>query len=85
MQTGALRALAYTGPSRHPAYPDVPTVAEIAPNSGVSPVWLGLLGPKGMPAGLVVSATTPEELGAQIRRNHEQFGRLLTELNIKPE
>jgi hypothetical protein len=38
-----------------------------------------------MPAGLVVSATTPEELGAQIRRNHEQFGRLLTELNIKPE
>lgn len=110
VQTGALRALAYTGPSRHPAYPDVPTVAEIAPNSGVSPVWLGLLGPKGMPAalvdkiskdlqailaapefasrmpaGLVVSATTPEELGAQIRRNHEQFGRLLTELNIKPE
>jgi len=110
VQTGALRALAYTGPSRHPAYPDVPTVAEIAPNSGVSPVWLGLLGPKGMPAalvdkiskdlqailaapefaarmpaGLMVSATTPEELGAQIRRNHEQFGRLLTELNIKPE
>lgn len=110
LQSGALRPLAYTGPTRHPSYPNVPTVKEIAPQSGVSPVWLGLVGPKGMPAplvdkiakdlqavlatkefaarmpgGLVVSATTPEELAAQIRRDNDQFGRLLTELNIKPE
>lgn len=110
VQAGTLRPLAYTGPARHPAFPEVPTVAEIAPNSGVSPVWLGLLGPRGMPAplvekiskdllavlatpefasrmpaGLMVSPTTPEELAAQIRRNHEQFGRLLGELNIKAE
>lgn len=110
LQTGALRALAYTGPTRHPAFPNVPTVAEIAPNSGVSPVWLGLVGPRGMaptlvdriardlqavltapefaqrmPAGLLVTTMTPDELGAQIQRNHEQFGRLLTELNMRPE
>jgi tripartite-type tricarboxylate transporter receptor subunit TctC len=110
LQSGALRPLAYTGPARHPAFPNVPTLKEIAPQSGVSPVWLGLLGPKGMPAalvdkiakdlqatlaspefashmpaGLVVSPTTPEELAAQIRRDYDQFGRLLTELDIKPE
>lgn len=110
LQSGALTPLAYTGPTRHPAFPNVPTVKEIAPQSGVSPVWLGLLGPKGMPrplideiakdlqavlaapefaanmpAGLVVSATTPEELGAQIKRDNDQFGRLLKDLNVKPE
>jgi tripartite-type tricarboxylate transporter receptor subunit TctC len=110
LQSGALRPLAYTGPTRHPAFPNVPTLKEIVPQSGVSPVWLGLLGPKGMPpalvekiakdlqatigsaefashmpAGLVVSPTTPDELAAQIRRDYDQFGRLLTELDIKPE
>jgi len=109
LQSGALRPLAYTGPSRHPSYPNVPTVKEIAPQSGVSPVWLGLVGPKGMPASLVekiskdlqavlatkefaarmpagldVSATTPDELADQIRRDNDRFGRLLTELNINP-
>jgi tripartite-type tricarboxylate transporter receptor subunit TctC len=109
LQSGALRPLAYTGPSRHPSYPNVPTVKEIAPQSGVSPVWLGLVGPKGMPAslvdkiakdlqsvlatkefasrmpaGLVVSPTTPDELAEQIRRDSDRFGRLLTELKINP-
>ena len=110
LQSGALVPLAYTGPSRHPSFPNVPTIKEIAPQSGVSPVWLGLVGPKGMPAplvdkiakdlhailatqefaarmpaGLVVSSTTPDELAGQIRRDSDRFGRLLTELNIKPE
>jgi tripartite-type tricarboxylate transporter receptor subunit TctC len=109
LQSGALRPLAYTGPSRHPSYPNVPTMKEVAPQSGVSPVWLGLVGPKGMPASLVekiskdlqavlatkefaarmpagldVSATTPDELADQIRRDNDRFGRLLTELNINP-
>jgi len=110
VQSGALRPLAYTGPTRHPSYPNVPTIKEIAPQSGVSPVWLGLVGPKGiptslvdkiskdlrailatkefaarMPAGLIVSPTTPAELTDQIRRDIDRFGRLLTELNIGPE
>ena len=53
IRTGALRALAYTGPQRHPEFPDVPTVREAAPNAAVSPVWLGIVGPRDMAPALV--------------------------------
>ena len=50
---GRLRGLALTGTARSPAAPDIPTLAE----QGVSGleglhVWLGLLGPRGLPAPL---------------------------------
>jgi len=50
-KTGKLRALAYSGPQRHPAAPDVPTLAE----SGIGMpdfryvLWLGLFSLPGVP------------------------------------
>ncbi len=49
---GRLRALAVTGRERSPLLPEVPTVAERLPgfeNTG----WFGLLGPAGIPAGVL--------------------------------
>ncbi|WP_159998791.1 tripartite tricarboxylate transporter substrate binding protein [Roseomonas sp. 18066] len=50
IQSGALRALAVTVAERVPSLPDVPTVAEQGfPNYDVS-AWVGLAGPKDLPA-----------------------------------
>ena len=50
---GRLRGLALTGTVRSPAAPDIPTLAEQGVNGleGLH-VWLGLLGPRGLPAPL---------------------------------
>lgn len=50
---GQVRALAVTTLSRSPAMPDLPTVAEAGVPGFESRAWLGLLGPGGLPAGIV--------------------------------
>ena len=57
IQSGALRALAVTGPTRSAAIPDVPTVGETVPGYEVSG-WTGI----GVPAG------TPKEIVATLNR-----------------
>jgi tripartite-type tricarboxylate transporter receptor subunit TctC len=57
IQSGALRALAVTGPTRSAAIPDVPTVGETVPGFEVSG-WTGI----GVPAG------TPKEIVATLNR-----------------
>jgi tripartite-type tricarboxylate transporter receptor subunit TctC len=57
IQSGALRALAVTGPARSAAIPDVPTVGETVPGYEVSG-WTGI----GVPAG------TPKEIVATLNR-----------------
>jgi tripartite-type tricarboxylate transporter receptor subunit TctC len=53
LKGGSLRALAVTAPQRHPAYPDVPTMAEAGvPDVDVS-LWMGLFVPVGTPAPIV--------------------------------
>ena len=51
VQSGKLRALAISSARRHPAYPDLPTVAEAAklPDFEVL-TWYGLFAPAGTPA-----------------------------------
>ncbi|MBD0273168.1 MAG: tripartite tricarboxylate transporter substrate binding protein, partial [Acetobacteraceae bacterium] len=50
MQTGRVRVLATSGPSRTPFFPDAPTLAE-AGVPGISLYgWVALLGPAGLPA-----------------------------------
>src|SRR5882757_1400019 len=49
-QTGKLRILAITGPSRHKLVPDVPTFAELGYPEFTARVWFGLLLKKGTPA-----------------------------------
>lgn len=52
LEAGTLRALAVTTASRTPFLPNVPAIAETVPGYDTE-VWWGLLGPAGMPPGLV--------------------------------
>jgi tripartite-type tricarboxylate transporter receptor subunit TctC len=53
LKAGRLRALAVTAASRHPSWPDVPTMAEAgAPGIEVG-LWTGLHAPSGTPAAIV--------------------------------
>lgn len=52
VKDGKMRGLAITSSTRLAAAPEIPTMAEAGlPGVEVS-IWLGLLGPKGMPAGI---------------------------------
>jgi tripartite-type tricarboxylate transporter receptor subunit TctC len=55
IQDGKIRALAYTGPTRSPDLPDVPTMIENGlPQVGFNPdVWMGLFAPAGTPQAIV--------------------------------
>ncbi|MBC7780043.1 MAG: hypothetical protein H7125_08050 [Proteobacteria bacterium] len=54
VQAGRLRGLALTAPKRSPAVPEVPTLAEAGVPGVEAYIWLGLLGPPGMPAEVAV-------------------------------
>jgi len=53
IKAGKLRALATTSAKRIKPAPDLPTVAESGYPGYASEVWLGILGPAGLPAGRV--------------------------------
>ncbi len=50
LRDGALRALAVSAPQRLAAFPDIPTFAELGFPGLTASSWLGLSGPKGLPA-----------------------------------
>ncbi len=50
MRDGSLRALAVSTPQRLPAFPNVPTFAELGYPKLTSAQWLGLSAPRGLPA-----------------------------------
>ncbi len=52
VDAGQLRMLAVSGNSRHPKYPDVPTMKELGYNVGTT-VWRGIQVPKGTPDAIV--------------------------------
>ncbi len=64
LKAGSLRALAVSTTSRLPALPNIPTFAEQGLPSLTGSQWLGLSGPKGLPAPIVqrLSALIPEIL-----------------------
>ena len=53
LKGGTLRALAITAPQRHPAYPDVPTMAEAGVPDMEVALWMALFVPAGTPAPIV--------------------------------
>ncbi|WP_444634859.1 Bug family tripartite tricarboxylate transporter substrate binding protein [Cupriavidus oxalaticus] len=62
VKAGKIKALAYTGPKRHPSMPDVPTSAEAGlPRYGVES-WFAIFAPAGTPADIV------KKLSASIRK-----------------
>ena len=50
LKAGSLRALAISTPQRLPAFPNIPTFAEQGFPSMTGSQWLGLSGPKNLPA-----------------------------------
>lgn len=53
LQGGRLRALAISGESREPAFPNVPTFAEEGHDTLAADVWIALFAPAGTPAAVV--------------------------------
>jgi len=57
LREGSLRALAVSSPQRLPAFPNIPTFAELGFAKLTSAQWLGLSAPKGLPAPIVQRLT----------------------------
>ncbi len=57
MKDGVLRALAVSTPQRLPAFPDVPTFAELGFQRLTSAQWLGLSAPRNLPQPIVERLT----------------------------
>jgi tripartite-type tricarboxylate transporter receptor subunit TctC len=53
LKSGRVKALAVTGNSRHPAIPDVPTLAELGLKGFDAQQWYGVVGPANLPASIV--------------------------------
>lgn len=53
VKNGTMKALAITSPQRHPLFPDVPTISEVAVKNYESYEWNGIFVPKGTPAEIV--------------------------------
>ena len=64
LKAGSLRALAVSTPARLPALPNIPTFAELGYPSFTGSQWLGLSGPKNLPAPIAqrLTALMPEIL-----------------------
>lgn len=77
--SGRIKALAYSGATRHPALPDVPTIAEAVPNMSVTS-WHGIWAPAATPAAVV--ARLNAEM-VSISRDPEIQQRLKA-LNVEP-
>lgn len=58
VQSGKLKALAITGPTRLKAFPDVPTFAETGQPRMDVMGWIGVSGPRGIPAPVVAKLNT---------------------------
>ena len=85
IQSGRLRLLAVTSPTRAALFPDVPAMAEMLPGYD-SRGWFGYLAPAGTPAKIValLNAEINRALNApEIREKLEATG--LTVLNESPE
>jgi tripartite-type tricarboxylate transporter receptor subunit TctC len=52
MKSGKIKALAVTSDRPHPAFPDLPPLASVAPGFNVD-IWVGVFAPAGTPAAIV--------------------------------
>ena len=80
---GRIKALMVSGPKRNPAFPDVPSAAEVGLPDYTVTTWYGMWAPKGTPAdvqGRIVEelrkAASTDELKAIWASNGAEFGNL---------
>jgi tripartite-type tricarboxylate transporter receptor subunit TctC len=77
IKTGRLKALAYMGPTRLAALPNVPTVRELGLPEIEADGWIGVFAPKGTPAATIESlnADIAKVLAsAEIKTLYASFG-----------
>jgi tripartite-type tricarboxylate transporter receptor subunit TctC len=70
---GTLRPLAISSETRTPAFPTVPTFRELGYGDATSSVWIGLLGPAGMPPAVLAQLAQAVE---SARRDENLLKRL---------
>src|SRR5437660_10202488 len=75
IEAGTVRALAVTTASRAPFLPDVPSMSEAVPGYDTE-VWWGLLGPAGMPPGLVAELSHDFVAGLNTQAVKERLSKL---------
>jgi tripartite-type tricarboxylate transporter receptor subunit TctC len=80
VQSGRLRPLAYTGTSRSPQLPNVPTVDESGIRGYVASGWYGLYGPRAMPPAIVAKLAAAVQRIVQMPDIRERFAAL----NLEP-
>jgi tripartite-type tricarboxylate transporter receptor subunit TctC len=76
MRSGKVRGLAVTSKERHPAAPDLPTMAEFLPGFEITS-WGGICGPAGLPPAVVekLSVLTKKALDTDaVKASFEQQG-----------
>jgi tripartite-type tricarboxylate transporter receptor subunit TctC len=80
VQAGRLRPLAYTGTTRSPQLPNVPTVEEAGVKGYVASGWYGLYGPRGLPQPIA------DHLSSAIQRivNMADIREKFAGLNLEP-
>ncbi len=81
VQEGRLRPIMVTSPTRLPAFPNVPTSEESGLPNFITGAWVGLFGPRGLPADLAQHinamlniACRDEEARNRIAERGEQIG-----------
>ncbi|MEW6333705.1 MAG: tripartite tricarboxylate transporter substrate binding protein [Thermodesulfobacteriota bacterium] len=92
IKAGRLRVLAVTSAERSPELPDVPTLSEAGVKGYEATLWLGIIGPAGLPKEVVAKLNTAisglikqqdvrsalRNVGTEITyRNPEEFGRFI--------
>ncbi len=83
IKDGRLRALGVTSAKRSPELPNVPTIAEAGVKGYEATLWLGLLGPKDLPAEVVTRLNSEV---AKLARNsdfEQQFRRVGTDVTYR--
>ncbi len=76
LRDGSLRALATSTGARLRAFPDVPTLAELGFGAATFTQWIGLSGPRGLPApiaGRLTAAIPPILARAEVRARLAEF------------
>ena len=84
-ESGQLKILAQTGPSRHPMLPDVPTTAEGGLPDVRMETWFGLAGPPNMPKEIV--ARINRELAEVVKQPafQDRLSKLGMAVDFKPD
>jgi tripartite-type tricarboxylate transporter receptor subunit TctC len=83
-ESGQLKILAQTGPSRHPMLPHVPTTTEAGLPDVRMETWFGLVGPPGMPKEIVTRINRELAVVARQPGFQDKLAKLGLAVDFKP-